>query len=183
MQTLSLLYDDVLVAKKQDVVKVASERISLETKKENLKKELIEQDIKVQSEEETKTIDETWEKQKSKCESEKKSQTQSFVRVTSSKSTRSRKSITRAQSSIEFASFEKLKRIRVINSVENSKNKRQREYMITDVKKLKYLSSLNKQRSFRKTSINQIIFTRSSWNDAQSMILQLYCYWHVSFWY
>lgn len=59
MQTLSLLYDDVLVAKKQDVVKVASERISLETKKENLKKELIEQDIKVQSEEETKTIDET----------------------------------------------------------------------------------------------------------------------------
>ena len=40
MQTLSLLCDDVLAAEKQDAVNAASERISLETEKEDLKEEL-----------------------------------------------------------------------------------------------------------------------------------------------
>ena len=40
MQSLSLVCDDVLTAEKQDVVEAASERISLETEREDTEEEL-----------------------------------------------------------------------------------------------------------------------------------------------
>ena len=57
MQILSLFCDDILIAKKQNVVKIANERISLKTKKENLKKKLIKQNIRKQNEKSATSID------------------------------------------------------------------------------------------------------------------------------
>ena len=172
-----------MLIEEHNVVKVVSERIFAERKRKresetkNMKKEIIEQDVKEQSEKETASTNKVFDEQKPKpkLETEEKSQAQNADKVITNELTRQRKSITRAQSSTKFASSKKSKKNRVINSVENFNDKRQRKFMIADVKKFKkktFLFFSNKQHSFQKIFINQKTFTRSFRNDAQSTTLQ-----------
>ena len=137
MQTLSLLCDDVLAAEKQDTVKAASERISLETEKEDLEEELIGQDIREQSEGGAESADVAWEEQGTERESEEEPQAHSSNKATTSGHIRQRNSINRAQPSTPSASSGKLKRNGVANDTGGSSTKRQKRSMIADVEEFK----------------------------------------------
>ena len=108
-----------------------------EMKQKNTKKKFVKQNIKQQNEKKQISTNKICEKQNSKRENEKKSQIQNFIKIISNKFTRSRKSIIFSQLSIAFASFKKLKKNRKINNVENFISKRQKRYMIANVKKFK----------------------------------------------
>jgi hypothetical protein len=106
-------------------------------------------------------------------------QSQNSDKIITNEHTRRRKSIIRAQLSTTFVSIAILKKKQIINNFENSNNKRQKRFMIANVKKFKkktFSFFSNKQRSFEKISFNQKKFTKFSLNDARLTILQTYDY-------
>ena len=138
IHNLSQICDEILAAENQDLVEVASERISIRMKRENIeKKELTGQDVSEQIEKGAASADGACEEHNSESESEEEMQAQSFDKVITSEHTRRRKSVTRAQPSTTSASTAILKKKRVINNFESSSNKRQKRFMIADVEKFK----------------------------------------------
>lgn len=134
------------------------------------------QNTRKQNEKKTTSTNKTREKEKLKRDRENKSQTQSSDIIIANEHIRQENLITRAQSSIAFTLFKKLKRNRTINNFEFSNNKRRKRYITADVKKFKKnIFFFFKQIAFISKTFHQLKkITKFFQSDVSSIILHSY---------
>ena len=107
IQNLSQICDEILAEQNQNVVEIASERISVETERErkDTKEELKGQDVREQDEGATASANGTCERQGSESESEEEPQVQNHNRATTSELSRYSSFLAASILEISFWSF------------------------------------------------------------------------------